>query len=371
MPTTVDAIAAAGGRALAVGVDVADEDRVAAAVDRVADELGPPTVLVNNAGITRDNLLFKMTEDDWDAVLARAPAGRVPDEPRGAGAHDKAGWGRIVNLSSTSALGNRGQANYAAAKAGMQGFTKTLAIELGKFGDHGQRGRARLHRHRDDAADRRAGRDGASRSSKRLGPPRRRSRASGRRRTSPTRSRSSSARARRSSPARCCTSPAGREAEPMTRVFSSLDELDGCRRASIWATATGCGSTRPGWTPSRTRPATTSGSTSTPTRAATGPFGSTIAHGYLTLSLLPVLVSSVVEYDGWPIKVNYGSDKVRFPQPVPVGSRVRAGLELTAVTEVRAGIQVAIRSVVEIESPAREVLPKPALVAETLTLLAD
>jgi acyl dehydratase len=107
-----------------------------------------------------------------------------------------------------------------------------------------------------------------------------------------------------------------------------------------------------------------------PERAATdGPFGSTIAHGYLTLSLLPVLVSSVVEYDGWPIKVNYGSDKVRFPQAVPVGSRVRAGLELAAVTEVRAGIQVTMRSVVEIASPTGEMLPKPALVAETLTLL--
>ncbi|GAA4691715.1 3-oxoacyl-ACP reductase FabG [Phytohabitans rumicis] len=131
---TVAAIDAAGGRAVAVGADVGDPDRVRAAVDQVAAELGPPGVLVNNAGITRDNLLFKMTDDDWDAVMwvhvrgaflmTRAVQRHMVDQ----------GWGRIVNLSSTSALGNRGQANYAAAKAGLQGFTKTLAIELGRYG---------------------------------------------------------------------------------------------------------------------------------------------------------------------------------------------------------------------------------------------
>jgi 3-oxoacyl-[acyl-carrier protein] reductase len=131
---TVDAITATGGRALAVGVDVADEESVASAVGRVAEELGSPTVLVNNAGITRDNLLFKMTTDDWDSVMdvhlrgsflmSRAVQRHMVD----------ATWGRIVNLSSVSALGNRGQANYSAAKAGLQGFTKTLAIELGRYG---------------------------------------------------------------------------------------------------------------------------------------------------------------------------------------------------------------------------------------------
>ncbi|NYG07992.1 3-oxoacyl-[acyl-carrier protein] reductase [Phycicoccus badiiscoriae] len=131
---TVAAITDAGGRALAVGVDVADAAQVEAAVQRVADELGSPTILVNNAGITRDNLLFKMTEDDWDAVInvhlrgsflmTRAVQGYMTSEK----------FGRIVNLSSSSAQGNRGQVNYSAAKAGLQGFTKTLAIELGKFG---------------------------------------------------------------------------------------------------------------------------------------------------------------------------------------------------------------------------------------------
>jgi 3-oxoacyl-[acyl-carrier protein] reductase len=131
---TVDAITRAGGRAIGVAADVADRDAVDAAVARVADELGPPTVLVNNAGVLRDNLLFKMTDDDWDAVLAVHLRGAFLFS-RAAQVHMTAArWGRIVSLSSTSALGNRGQANYATAKAGLQGFTKTLAIELGPFG---------------------------------------------------------------------------------------------------------------------------------------------------------------------------------------------------------------------------------------------
>ncbi len=131
---TVEAITSAGGRALAVGADVADAAQVRAAVDRVAAELGPPTVLVNNAGVLRDNLLFKMTDDDWETVMAVHLRGAFL-VTRAVQKHMvEQRWGRVVNLSSTSALGNRGQANYAAAKAGLQGFTKTLAIELGPFG---------------------------------------------------------------------------------------------------------------------------------------------------------------------------------------------------------------------------------------------
>ena len=131
---TVQAIEAAGGRALGVGADVGDADQVQAAVERVVAELGPPVVLVNNAGVTRDNLLFKMTDADWDLVMHVHLRGSFL-MTRAVQPHMvKAGWGRVVNLSSTSALGNRGQANYATAKAGLQGFTKTLAIELGKFG---------------------------------------------------------------------------------------------------------------------------------------------------------------------------------------------------------------------------------------------
>jgi 3-oxoacyl-[acyl-carrier protein] reductase len=131
---TVREIEAAGGRALGVGADVGDAGQVQAAVERVAAELGPPVVLVNNAGVTRDNLLFKMTDADWDLVMHVHLRGSFL-MTRAVQKHMvEAQWGRIVNLSSTSALGNRGQANYATAKAGLQGFTKTLAIELGKFG---------------------------------------------------------------------------------------------------------------------------------------------------------------------------------------------------------------------------------------------
>ncbi|TQC43353.1 SDR family oxidoreductase [Rhodococcus sp. WS4] len=132
--SVVAEIETAGGRALAVGVDIADEAAVQAAVTRVADELGEPTVLVNNAGILRDNLLFKMTTTDWDAVMNVHLRGTFLMTRAVQNYMTKANWGRVVNLSSTSALGNRGQANYAAAKAGIQGFTKTVAIELGKFG---------------------------------------------------------------------------------------------------------------------------------------------------------------------------------------------------------------------------------------------
>ncbi|HUL25620.1 MAG TPA: 3-oxoacyl-ACP reductase FabG [Streptosporangiaceae bacterium] len=131
---TVDAISAAGGRALAVGADVSKADQVEAAVSKVAADLGPPAVLINNAGIIRDNLLFKMTEDDWDMVLGVHLRGAFLMSRAAQKYMVEQRFGRIVNLSSSSALGNRGQVNYSAAKAGMQGFTKTLAIELGQFG---------------------------------------------------------------------------------------------------------------------------------------------------------------------------------------------------------------------------------------------
>lgn len=130
----VEEIEAHGGWAKAVGADVSDEAGVQAAVERVSEELSEPVVLVNNAGILRDNLLFKMTAADWDAVMNVHLRGSFLMSRAVQGYMTKAGWGRIVNLSSTSALGNRGQANYSAAKAGLQGFTKTLALELGKFG---------------------------------------------------------------------------------------------------------------------------------------------------------------------------------------------------------------------------------------------
>jgi acyl dehydratase len=101
-----------------------------------------------------------------------------------------------------------------------------------------------------------------------------------------------------------------------------------------------------------------------PERAAAGPFGSTIAHGYLTLALVPRLLSAVVDYRGWSVKVNYGSDRVRFLSPVIVGSRIRAGAELLTVRPSASGLQVGLEVTVEIEGSDR-----PALVARTLTLL--
>jgi 3-oxoacyl-[acyl-carrier protein] reductase len=123
-----------GGRAFPIGADVTDEKAAIEAVRQTAAELGPVNVLVNSAGIIRDNLIFKMSTADWDAVMDVHLRGAFL-MTRAAQTHmTQAKWGRIVNISSTSALGNRGQANYATAKAGLIGFTKTLALELGKFG---------------------------------------------------------------------------------------------------------------------------------------------------------------------------------------------------------------------------------------------
>ncbi|MDX5572120.1 3-oxoacyl-ACP reductase FabG [Streptomyces sp. ID01-9D] len=131
---TVEKITAAGGTALAVGCDVSDAGQVEAAVARVAAELGAPTILVNNAGVLRDNLLFKMSESDWEIVMNVHLKGAFLMAKAVQAHMVEAKFGRIVSLSSSSALGNRGQANYSAVKAGLQGLTKTLAKELGKFG---------------------------------------------------------------------------------------------------------------------------------------------------------------------------------------------------------------------------------------------
>ncbi len=131
---SVAAVNAVGRHAVAVGADVANEKAVATAVERLAAELGPPLVLVNNAGILRDHVLPKMTADEWDLVQQVHLRGAFLMCRAVQPLMREAGWGRIVNLSSTAALGNVGQANYSAAKAGLQGFTRTLALELGRYG---------------------------------------------------------------------------------------------------------------------------------------------------------------------------------------------------------------------------------------------
>ncbi|MGW5311906.1 3-oxoacyl-ACP reductase FabG [Nocardia thailandica] len=131
---TAEKITAAGGVALGVGADVADESAVADAVEAAVAAFGSLDVLVNNAGVLRDSLLFKMSVDDWDTVMSVHLRGAFLCS-RAAQRHMVAAKsGAIVNTSSVSALGNRGQANYAAAKAGIQGLTRTLAMELGPFG---------------------------------------------------------------------------------------------------------------------------------------------------------------------------------------------------------------------------------------------
>ncbi len=130
----VDEISAAGGKALALGADVSQRDQVQAAVDTLVGEYGGLQILVNNAGVLRDNLLFKMTDDDWTMVIEVHLRGAFLCSQIAQKHMVEARYGRIVCMSSTSALGNRGQSNYSTAKAGLQGLTKTLAIELGPFG---------------------------------------------------------------------------------------------------------------------------------------------------------------------------------------------------------------------------------------------
>ncbi len=117
-----------------IGCDVSDAASAEAAVSRTVETLGGLHVLVNNAGITRDNLLFKMTDDDWDLVLGVHLRGPFLMTRAAQKVFVEQKYGKILNLSSVSALGNRGQANYSAAKMGVQGFTRTLGIELGPFG---------------------------------------------------------------------------------------------------------------------------------------------------------------------------------------------------------------------------------------------
>jgi len=118
----------------AAKVDVTSRTQVENAVAETVDRYGRLDILVNNAGITRDNLVYKMTDEDWRSVLNVHLSGAFFCV-RAAQKHMvERNYGRIVNISSTSALGNRGQANYSAAKAGIQGFTKTLAVELGRYG---------------------------------------------------------------------------------------------------------------------------------------------------------------------------------------------------------------------------------------------
>ena len=123
-----------GASAIGIGCDVSDAASAEAAIERTVAELGGLHILVNNAGVTRDNLLFKMTEDDWDLVMGVHLKGVFNMTKAAQSRFVEQKYGKILNLSSVSALGNRGQANYSAAKMGIQGLTRTLGIELGPYG---------------------------------------------------------------------------------------------------------------------------------------------------------------------------------------------------------------------------------------------
>ncbi len=128
---TREAVEAVGGKAIAVRADVAEADAVDAAFREVERAFGPVTVLVNNAGITRDGLVVRMTDEHWRAVIDTNLTGAFHTIRRATPAMMKARYGRIVNISSASAhIGQAGQANYAAAKAGLVGLTRSVAREL-------------------------------------------------------------------------------------------------------------------------------------------------------------------------------------------------------------------------------------------------
>ncbi|PXX70949.1 3-oxoacyl-[acyl-carrier-protein] reductase [Nocardia tenerifensis] len=130
---TLEQIERAGGLARGYVCDVTDRASVQSVFEQLAAELGDPRILVNNAGITRDDLFFRLSEDDWNAVLSVNLTGVYHCSQVAQKYMVAQRYGKIVSLSSRSALGNRGQANYAAAKAGIQGLTATLAIELGQY----------------------------------------------------------------------------------------------------------------------------------------------------------------------------------------------------------------------------------------------
>lgn len=132
--STAAAINEAGGQALAFAADVTDRERMNDVAESVMSQFGSIDILMNNAGVLRDNLLFKMTDADWNLVMDVHLKGAFITTQVMQTYMVNQKYGRIISMSSISADGWRGQANYSAAKAGLRGFTRTIAIELGPFG---------------------------------------------------------------------------------------------------------------------------------------------------------------------------------------------------------------------------------------------
>lgn len=131
---TVDSIIKNGGHAISIGANVADENEIKSAMEQIISKVGEPSVLVNNAGFARDVNIDLMDTKDWDGVINVHLRGSFLMVKESLPYMKKGDWGRIVNISSISATGHSERANYCAAKAGMHGFIKSLAVELGPFG---------------------------------------------------------------------------------------------------------------------------------------------------------------------------------------------------------------------------------------------
>ncbi len=244
---TVAEIEKAGGRAIAVGADVSDADQVTAAVEKVAAELGEPTVLVNNAGVTRDNLLFKMDEADWDTVMNVHLKGAFLMSRASQKYMVAAKWGRIVNLSSTVRGRQPRPGQLLHGQGGPAGPHQDPRARAGQVRHHRERGRARLRRHRHDRRHRGPPRHLLRGLPGRRGQGRSRCSGSARSRTSPTRSRSSPVRGPASSPARSSTCPAARSrskpgqlarspsARPTRKGAQALSDTPAAARADLRA----------------------------------------------------------------------------------------------------------------------------------------
>ncbi|MGH2667477.1 SDR family oxidoreductase [Flavobacterium sp.] len=131
---TVDSIIKNGGHAISIGANVADENEIKSAMEQIISKIGEPNILVNNAGFARDVNIDLMDTKDWDDVINVHLRGSFLMVKESLPYMKKTGWGRIINISSISATGHSERANYCAAKAGMHGFIKSLAVELGPFG---------------------------------------------------------------------------------------------------------------------------------------------------------------------------------------------------------------------------------------------
>jgi hypothetical protein len=366
--SVVDQVKTCRGEALVVGADVTQGHAVQITEGKVTEELGAPNVLVNNAGITGDNMLFTMTTV-VGCRYERSPARLVPDEQGHPEVPGRSHVGQIVNLSSVSALGNRGQANCAAAKAGIQGFTKTLAIELGKFRGHGERHRTRSHRDRDDRQHRQAhggavrGLHGCRSEGGPCGPPgtargHRREGVVLRPRVPIVRVRSGHLRHRRpprlSRGHRAGAQP--HEGDTNMKTFNGLDAFEQAvgthlgysdwhtitqEQINLFAEAAGDHQ----WIHTD------------PDRAATGPFGTAIAHGYLTLSLVPTLAWQIYTVESSRMGASYRCNRVRLPSQIPVGPESGPASNCSTSSEIRGA--------------PWEGGEKPACVAEPVSVLVN